>query len=159
VSEPAPLATLSPLEAAIHLGITPELLFGYTRHTFCKSQAQRRRLRTVNVEGATCFGRDELDSFDCYLREPWVDTGDQRVSQPNSSPMRATPSCQNPLLTLASSSSGIVKSLGSVYVRAPKSFSHRRNLNPLPLRQPWSFFTEMRSYCVARSGLGSSSKT
>jgi hypothetical protein len=69
------LHLLTPLEAAYHLGITPELLFAYTRSRFRKSRTEARRLGTVEVDGTTRFNRIELDDFDRYLQQLWADPG------------------------------------------------------------------------------------
>jgi tetratricopeptide (TPR) repeat protein len=73
---------LPPLEAAHHLGVTPELLFGFTRRSFRTSPSRTRRLRTVERGGATMFAIDELDDFDLYLKQPWVEPGSPRTNPP-----------------------------------------------------------------------------
>ena len=73
---------LGPLQAALHLKITPELLFGYTRATFRKSANDARRLQTVQRAGKTLFSVQELDDFDAYLREPWAPAGASRTDPP-----------------------------------------------------------------------------
>lgn len=73
---------LSPLEAAHYLGITPELLFGYTCTRFRKSANDSRRLISTEVNGATRFARSDLDAFEAYLREPWAEAGADRVDPP-----------------------------------------------------------------------------
>lgn len=61
---------LTPLAAAHHLGITPELLFLYTRPSFVKSSGLRR-LESVEQAGQTLFSVEELDRFDVLLAGPW----------------------------------------------------------------------------------------
>ena len=73
---------LTPLEAAHHLGITPELLFGYTKSRFGKSQSNPRPLATIEIDGKTRFNRVELNDFDRYLKEPWTDEGSRRTAPP-----------------------------------------------------------------------------
>lgn len=73
---------LTPLEAALYLGVTPELLFFYTSNSFQKGPGLDRRLRTLNTGGATRFSRTELDDFDHYLRQPWADIGEKRRDVP-----------------------------------------------------------------------------
>ena len=75
---------LTPLEAAHHLGITPELLFCYTKSQLRKSHANPRRLGTIEIDGKTRFNRVELDDFDRYLSEPWADEGSPRKNPPKS---------------------------------------------------------------------------
>ena len=76
---------LTPLEAAHHLGITPELLFCYTKSQLRKSHANPRRLGTIEIDGKTRFNRVELDDFDRYLSEPWaIDEGSPRKNPPKS---------------------------------------------------------------------------
>lgn len=76
------IGIMPPLHAACHLGITPELLFSYTRERFRKAPGQTRRLATVQRAGATWFDHAELDDFDRYLREPWAEAGAKRVAPP-----------------------------------------------------------------------------
>ena len=77
-----PRDLLSALEAAEHLGVTPELLFAYTNPQFSRSSVKRRRLKTEEREGKTRFRRGELDDFDRYLSEPWGDPGSPRIKPP-----------------------------------------------------------------------------
>ena len=70
---------LTDLEAAYHLGITPELVYAYTQYA---CGAKGRRLSTVQVEGRTCFDEAELEDFDGYLRRPWVGEGVDRSRPP-----------------------------------------------------------------------------
>lgn len=65
---------LTEREAALHLGITPALLYDYARHG---GGAGRRRLCTTGVEGRTYFNKAELDDFDRHLRQPWVAEGER----------------------------------------------------------------------------------
>lgn len=69
-------------EAALHLGITPELLFFYTSRSFQKRPGESRRLPTHEIEGSTRFLVLELDAFDRYLREPWAEVGEARRDPP-----------------------------------------------------------------------------
>lgn len=71
---------LEPLEAAHLLGITPELLFAYVRNA-PKGQ-DGRRLVTVQYSGQTYFRREDLLSFDDYLKEPWSPSGGDRANIP-----------------------------------------------------------------------------
>ena len=71
---------LTHIEASHYLGITPELLFSYTKWA---CGAESRRLPTTQSNGRTCFDREELDDFDRYLRNPWVDADSQRIPVPN----------------------------------------------------------------------------
>ena len=70
---------LTELQAAHHLGVTPELVLGYTRWN---CDAKPRRLCTTEIEGRTYFESAELDNFDHYLRQPWVVEGSERVPVP-----------------------------------------------------------------------------
>ena len=69
-------------EAALHLGITPELLFFYTSRSFKKRPEESRRLPTHEIEGTTRFLVSELKAFDHYLREPWAEIGETRRDPP-----------------------------------------------------------------------------
>ncbi len=73
---------LMPIEAAYHLGITPELLFFYTSGSFKKRPGEHHRLKTHEISGGTRFLRIELDAFDKYLQEPWADVGEHRRDLP-----------------------------------------------------------------------------
>lgn len=81
---PSPLSNewLIASEAALRLGITPELLFFYTSRSFQKRREESRRLPTHEVEGSTRFLISELDAFDRYLREPWAEIGETRRDPP-----------------------------------------------------------------------------
>jgi tetratricopeptide (TPR) repeat protein len=79
---PEPSEILTPLEAALHLGITPGLLFGYTSVRFRKSPSQLRHLETIELAGKTRFAKTTLEDFDRYLKEPWADIGAQRTDPP-----------------------------------------------------------------------------
>lgn len=74
--------TLAPLEAALLLGITPELLFAYTRYSPKKAMAVEQKLATVEVNGRTSFRREDLEAFDRFLKEPWADSGQERPAIP-----------------------------------------------------------------------------
>lgn len=73
---------LDPLQAALHLAITPELLFGYTRPGFRRNSEDSRRLETVHLGGKTLFSRPKLDEFDAYLKEAWAPAGSPRSDPP-----------------------------------------------------------------------------
>ena len=81
---PPPFSTdrLIASDAALHLGITPELLFFYTSRSFQKRPGESRRLPTHEIEGSTRFHVSELDAFDRYLREPWAEVGEARRDPP-----------------------------------------------------------------------------
>ena len=79
VAESRRAKLLTPLQAAVHLGITPELLFAYTAG---RARAKRRRLATEEVDGETRFDPAVLDDFDRYLREPWAPEGADRPKVP-----------------------------------------------------------------------------
>lgn len=74
---------LTAAEAALHLGINPELLFFYTSRNFQKLPRTSRRLATHEIEGSSRFLVSELDAFDCYLREPWAELGEARRDPPS----------------------------------------------------------------------------
>ena len=65
--------------AAYRLGVTVELLYGYTSW---RCRAKPRKLRTVQKNSKTCFDQAELDDFDKYLHEPWGEEGSNRVHVP-----------------------------------------------------------------------------
>lgn len=73
---------LTPLEAACHLGITPELLFFYTSRSFRKRPGDDRRLPTHELGGVSRFLQSELDAFEGYLQEPWAEAGEDRRDPP-----------------------------------------------------------------------------
>jgi len=73
---------LEPLEAALLLGITPELLFSYTRNA-PKSAEPRRKLNTVDREGRTGFRQTDLEEFEAFLRAPWATPDDRRPKIPD----------------------------------------------------------------------------
>ena len=70
---------LTALEAAYYLGITPELLFSYTKWP---CGAKSRRLLTTESDGQVYFNQEEIDDFDRYLRKPWVDGDSPRIPVP-----------------------------------------------------------------------------
>ena len=70
---------LTPLEAAHHLGITSELLFQFTKHSFGKTCS----LKTVEQDGQTRFSRSELDAYSTMLGEPWSDSTEDRPPIPS----------------------------------------------------------------------------
>jgi tetratricopeptide (TPR) repeat protein len=69
-------------EAALYLGITPELLFYYTSNNFRKRPGEKRYLITVQSNGSTRFPVQALDAFDDYLWEPWAEVGEPRRDMP-----------------------------------------------------------------------------
>jgi hypothetical protein len=69
-------------EAALHLGITPELQFFYTSRSFQKRSVEKRRLPNFEVDGSTRFSASQLDAFDSYLREPRAEVGGARRDPP-----------------------------------------------------------------------------
>ncbi len=69
---------LSSLQAARHLGITPELLAAYSRSTFCKRKPDARYLASHSISARVRYARADLDAFDAYLREPWSDDPQDR---------------------------------------------------------------------------------
>lgn len=73
---------LTDTEACIHLGITKELLYAYVRNAPKKHLGHSRKLASEFVEGKNMFDKNELDSFDSYLKEPWSETGDNRPAIP-----------------------------------------------------------------------------
>lgn len=73
---------LTPLEAARHLGITPELLTAYARPSFRKRPGDARPLRSISVHGRIRYSRSDLDAFDAYLQQPWADGGNERPAVP-----------------------------------------------------------------------------
>lgn len=72
----------SETEAALYLGITKELLFAYIRNAPKKHIGDSRKLTSKVIDGQNYFEKQELDSFDLYLKEPWSDTSSQRPSIP-----------------------------------------------------------------------------
>ncbi|MEQ8683293.1 MAG: tetratricopeptide repeat protein [Cyclobacteriaceae bacterium] len=69
---------LTDTEAALHLGITKELLYSYVRF----APKGDRKLKTVERSGGNYFQQTELESFDNYLKEPWSKKGDLRPEIP-----------------------------------------------------------------------------
>lgn len=74
---------LDDTEAAIHLGITKELLYAYVRNAPKKSINHNRKLISIEVGGKNMFKVEDLDSFDDYLKEPWSDEGEKRAEIPS----------------------------------------------------------------------------
>lgn len=70
-------------DAAIHLGITKELLYAYVRNAPKKCKGDSRRLSSIVIEGQNYFEKEELDSFNAYLKEPWSDSASQRPPIPS----------------------------------------------------------------------------
>lgn len=56
--------TLEPLEAARHLGFTPELLAAYSRPSFRKGDNDPRPLSLVTIGGRARLSIEDLDKFD-----------------------------------------------------------------------------------------------
>ena len=73
--------TLTPLEAALHLGITTELLFHFTKRNFGKSRGLQA-LKTVEQSGQTRFSLSELNAFDSLLAGPWHNSSEDRPAIP-----------------------------------------------------------------------------
>lgn len=73
---------LTDTEACIHLGITKELLYAYVRYAPKKHLNHDRKLITEFIEGKSMFDKNELDSFNTYLMEPWSETNEQRPAIP-----------------------------------------------------------------------------
>jgi 5-methylcytosine-specific restriction endonuclease McrA len=69
---------LSENEAAIRLGITPELLFEYTRFAPKTSLGHVRKLIYTIHDSQRGFLLDDLNAWDRYLQEPWADKDDKR---------------------------------------------------------------------------------
>ena len=65
---------LTDIQAAYHLGFTPELIYAYTQYT---CGADSRKLSSVQRNGQTYFDEAELDEFNRYLRLPWVEKGNR----------------------------------------------------------------------------------
>jgi tetratricopeptide (TPR) repeat protein len=82
-TSPLPNDWLNAAEAALHLGINPELLFFYTSRSFRKRPGESRQLATHEIEGSTRFLVSELDAFDRYLKEPWAEVGEARRDLPS----------------------------------------------------------------------------
>jgi len=72
---------LTLLEAAHHLGITPELLSQFTKKNFGKS-AGLRALKTIEQNGQTRFNPSELDAFDSLLHGQWSKSSETRLAIP-----------------------------------------------------------------------------
>lgn len=70
-------------DAAIHLGITKELLYAYVRNAPKKHKGDSRRLSSIVIEGQNYFDKEELDNFEAYLKEPWSDSASQRPPIPS----------------------------------------------------------------------------
>ncbi|TCP64809.1 hypothetical protein C8J43_11618 [Sphingomonas sp. PP-CE-1G-424] len=68
-------------EAALHWGVTPELLFNYTRARFAQDYGFGS-LQTVDRDGRTCFSRNELDRFSLVLSGPWSATVHRKPAIP-----------------------------------------------------------------------------
>ncbi|MBY3124552.1 zinc finger domain-containing protein [Rhizobium laguerreae] len=60
---------LSEIESAIYLKMTPELLRYFTERSV--KSGETRRLPFVEKDGLRWYDREELDSYNSYLREPW----------------------------------------------------------------------------------------
>lgn len=72
---------LDPLAAAHYLGVTPELLFQYTKDSFAKA-SRLRKLETIQYSGTTLFATSELDRFDKLLAEKWPSNDGRRPAVP-----------------------------------------------------------------------------
>ena len=73
---------LNVTDAAIHLGITKELLFAYIRNSPKKHLGEDRKLFTIVKEGQNFFEEEELRSFDEYLKMLWSKSGQMRPPIP-----------------------------------------------------------------------------
>jgi 5-methylcytosine-specific restriction endonuclease McrA/tetratricopeptide (TPR) repeat protein len=82
-SSPPDESVLTPTDAALFLGITPELLFAYVRYPVKKPLGDDRRLRAHQSPGSTVFRRSDLEAFDAYLKEPWSRSADRRPAIPD----------------------------------------------------------------------------
>lgn len=74
---------LTPLQAARHLGITPELLTAYARPSFRKGAAAATALKSISAGGRVRYARADLDEFDEYLRQPWSNIAEDRPKVPD----------------------------------------------------------------------------
>jgi tetratricopeptide (TPR) repeat protein len=84
MSSEGPDEVLLPLQAAIRLGITPELLFNYTRPSLAKAARLDHALATIEHRGSTMFRTGDLDAFDRLLAGPWVGKNESRIAIPKS---------------------------------------------------------------------------
>lgn len=73
---------LSAGEAAGRLGVTPELLFQFSRLRLKPGQTDQQRLQRRGVGRETYYLSTELDAFDEFLRAPWVEEGGDRPALP-----------------------------------------------------------------------------
>ncbi len=72
---------LSEIEAAIAVGMSPELLKWFTTHA--PKQGDPRKLAFTTEAGECLYDKDELLAFDRFLREPWPHKNGQRPSTPS----------------------------------------------------------------------------
>jgi hypothetical protein len=63
------MALLSPVDAALHLGLRVETLDYLTRN--CPKSGETRKLKSVKTEQGPMFDERELSSYAEYLTEPW----------------------------------------------------------------------------------------
>ncbi len=70
------------MEASRFLGITQELLYAYVRSPAKRVTGQTRRLAHVHEAGQNKFRRSDLEDFDNYLKEPWINEGAARPDVP-----------------------------------------------------------------------------
>lgn len=69
------------IEAAYHLGVTPELIFYFTKNSFAKASGLPA-LQTIECEGKTRFTLKALDYFDELLSRHWCSPELPRPSIP-----------------------------------------------------------------------------
>jgi len=73
---------LSEYEAAIKLGITPELLFEYTRFAPKTHLGHNTKLAYVVNENERGFLLQDLEKWDQYLQVPWANPSEKRPQLP-----------------------------------------------------------------------------
>jgi len=72
---------LTPLDASLHLGVTAELLFQFTKNSFSNSSGLRS-LKTIEHEGKTRFSERELNEFNKLLDGHWCGPNEPRPRIP-----------------------------------------------------------------------------
>ncbi len=78
----APTDLLSPTDAALLLGVTPELLYAYAVKGVRVAGGPVRRLPHTSQGGRDGFTRGDLVAYDAYLREYWADESATRPPVP-----------------------------------------------------------------------------
>jgi len=73
---------LSEHEAAIHLGITPELLFEYTRYAPKTNLGDNKKLKFTLDGNNRGFWLNDLDDWNHYLQEHWAKPREKRPKIP-----------------------------------------------------------------------------